>query len=432
MDESKIEEETGSAVDAGEGEGHWHPVRKLLFRFSCIYFLWYALPDFAFPGRSNDFVVAMYRIAIWVGENILKLGDELSFDPAPTSGDTTVHYVKLLVMVVASLAGSLVWTLFDRRRPHYRRLGGWLVVVCRYYLMSVMLTYGFNKVFLGQFHPLSLDRLLETYGASSPMGLLWTTMEYSRPYTLFSGLAEVIGGLLMGLRRTTTLGACIVAGVMSNVVMMNFSYDVPVKLYSSHLLLMALVLLALDSRRLLDVLVLNRPARAAVYSPHFVGRRGRIATLAVKALTIGLFLVMNVSTGLASQKFYGSDASKPPLWGIYDVETFVMDEEILPPLLTDARRWQNLIFDTRGRLSVRMMDGTIERYGFAVDGANKLSIYRDRRYSWTYERPSPERLLLAGELGGRAVSLELRARDLDDFLLVRRGFHWVNEVPLIR
>ncbi len=27
------------------------------------------------------------------------------------------------------------------------------------------------------------------------------------------------------------------------------------------------------------------------------------------------------------------------------------------------------------------------------------------------------------------LSLEMKARDLNDFPLVRRGFHWINEVP---
>ena len=43
------------------------------------------------------------------------------------------------------------------------------------------------------------------------------------------------------------LGALIAAVVMSQIVMLNFSYDVPVKLFSMHLLLQALVLAAPDA-----------------------------------------------------------------------------------------------------------------------------------------------------------------------------------------
>ena len=99
-----------------------------------------------------------------------------------------------------------------------------------------MILYGASKVFMGQFGPPGFGRLLETYGDSSPMGLLWTFMGFSQGYTFFAGLAEMLGGVLMITRRTTLLGAMVSAGVLSNIVLLNFFYDVPVKQFSSHLL----------------------------------------------------------------------------------------------------------------------------------------------------------------------------------------------------
>jgi len=48
------------------------------------------------------------------------------------------------------------------------------------------------------------------------------------------------GGMLLLFRRTVTLGAIASAAALLNIVLLNFCYDVPVKLYSAHLLLMAL------------------------------------------------------------------------------------------------------------------------------------------------------------------------------------------------
>lgn len=64
-------------------------------------------------------------------------------------------------------------------------------------------------------------------------------MGYSRTYTIFAGAGEVIGGVLLFFRRTTTLGALILCGVLANVVALNFSYGIPVKIFSSLLLLLA-------------------------------------------------------------------------------------------------------------------------------------------------------------------------------------------------
>jgi hypothetical protein len=76
-------------------------------------------------------------------------------------------------------------------------------------------------------------------------------------------LGEVLAGVLLVWRRTATLGALIAAGVMANVVMLNFCYDVPVKLMSSHLLVCALLIAYSDGVRLLNAFVLNQPTPPA-------------------------------------------------------------------------------------------------------------------------------------------------------------------------
>lgn len=441
MDRSQIEtSKEHEATEEAPDDASLHPARKLAFRFACIYFLWYAIPDYS-AGHDTFLSTAMDRLAAWMGERVFGLGEiDVGFT---SSGDRTVHYVKLLVMLAGSIAGALLWTLLDRRRRHSvssaslwedRKAAEWLVVAVRFYLIVVMLGYGFAKVFPSQFAPPSLSRLLQPFGDASPMGVLWTAIGYSRAYAAFGGLGEIAGALLLAWRRTTTLGALIIVAVMSNVVMINFSYDVPVKLYSSHLLLMALALVALDWRRIWNVLVLNRPAPAAVHPPHFATPVARQRALAAKLLILALLIAINVREGLENQRIYSRGGAKAPLYGLYDVETFVLDGEVLPPLLTDERRWRNVAFDVRREVGLRMMDGSIEKRTYQVEGANRLSMYRDTedgtsftRSQWTFKRPSPETLLLEGELDGSPVSLEMRARDPRDFVLLNRGFNWINE-----
>jgi len=70
-------------------------------------------------------------------------------------------------------------------------------------------------------------------------------------------------------RKTSTLGALMSVGVLSNVVALNFSYDVPVKLYSSHLLAQAIFLLLPDARRLGNFFFLNRSTECVRMEPLF-------------------------------------------------------------------------------------------------------------------------------------------------------------------
>lgn len=39
---------------------------------------------------------------------------------------------------------------------------------------------------------------------------------------------------------------------------------------------------------------------------------------------------------------------------------------------------------------------------------------------------------LSGDAGDQRISATLRRIDRDDFLLVNRGFHWINEFPFNR
>src|SRR6185436_5234324 len=114
-------------------------------------------------------------------------------------------------------------------------------MAAHYQLFAQMLSYGIAKVLKLQFAAIGPIGLLRTYGEDSPMRLLWAFMGHSRPYNWFIGLSEVVGGVLLLFRRTTTLGALLLIAVMTNVVMLNLCYDVPVKLHASHLLIAAIV-----------------------------------------------------------------------------------------------------------------------------------------------------------------------------------------------
>src|SRR5262249_16489190 len=150
----------------------------------------------------------------------------------------TLDYVRLLVIVILAALGAIAWSLVDRRRAHPRlATAAWIVL--RYYVAAAMMFYGAAKIVKSQFPDLPPGWTCQRVGGSSPMRLMWDFMGYSTLYTVFAGLAEALGGVLLLWRRTATLGALVVIAVMTNVVMMNFSYDVPLKLYSTRLLVMA-------------------------------------------------------------------------------------------------------------------------------------------------------------------------------------------------
>ena len=127
----------------------------------------------------------------------------------------------------------------------------------------------------------------------SPIGdlqralLFWHTMGYSYAYASFTGLGEIVGGLLLLWRRTVTLGGLLLIAVMSNVVVFNWFYSVGVQWPAMHFLAMAVFLAVPETRRLLDLYVLNRPVSAAPREPSVLARSSlRPWRFALKGLAI--------------------------------------------------------------------------------------------------------------------------------------------------
>ena len=132
-----------------------------------------------------------------------------------------------------------------------------------------MFYYGLAKVIPTQFPPPSLVTLVEPVGNLSRTDLLWTFIGASTAYQIFTGCAEVLGGILLVVPRTTMLGALICLADMIQVFVLNMTYDFGLKLISFHLILMSLILLAPDFRRLSNLFFLDRAAGPSSHPPLF-------------------------------------------------------------------------------------------------------------------------------------------------------------------
>jgi ABC-type multidrug transport system fused ATPase/permease subunit len=231
-----------------EYKEQWNTSSKVLFRLLFTYFVLYILLAFLSPLFETP-----YR---WIGKMVFGINYEYEVS-GNGSGDHTFAYITLFVNAVSTFVIFIFWTLIDAKRKSYNKLLYWFLVFLRVVIVAAMLLYGFVKIFKLQFPSASLTHLLDPLGDLSPMGLAWTYMGFSKGFNVFVGFLEVLGGLLLIPRRTQTLGSFIVIGVMTQVAVMNFCFDIPVKLFSVHLVLMALVIFITDNR-FLNVFIRNK------------------------------------------------------------------------------------------------------------------------------------------------------------------------------
>lgn len=423
-------------------------LRRFAFRFTAAYLVLFNLP---FPLDTLGIDVPSGRfwraIVSWVAIHVLQIGPvTLGGD---INGDTAGAWVRVCCCLVLALAAATVWVWFDRQRRYDRTCHDVLRVYVRYLLALWILYYAMAKLVGMQFPFPEPDQLARTYGESEPFELMWTFMGYSMAYSLFAGLAELAGALLLLFRRTTTLGALITAAVMTNIVMLDLSYDVPVKLISIHLLLFALFLLVPDLRRLANVLVLNRPTEAVPLTRVWPAPWMRPVVGGLMALFIAWNLYGLTMAGISSATQSGYWAEKPTPYGLYDVETFVRDGSVVPPLLTDTTRWRTVGFNQRGgtvAFQVRHMNNSffLGYRRMTIDSVHG-TLTLDSRISegsppsqepgtgpappplvMAFTRPAPDQMRLEGNVDGSALSVLLRRVKEENFSLIKREFRWIR------
>jgi hypothetical protein len=420
---------------ASATEPHWKFATRLAFRLVFVYQILYSFP---FPLNllpGSDKVLGWYdglfaAMTTWTAAHILHLGQPVVLTPF-IGGDSLFGWVQNLVKLLIAVIAAVLWSILDRKRTHYRGLQEWLWLYVRLVLGTALIGYGALKVIKVQFPDLFLWRLLSPYADSSPGGLLWSFMGYSKLYNLFTGLVEMAGGMLLFVPRLATLGALLSIGAMANVFVLNLSYDVSVKLYSLNLLLMGVYLMAPEAQRMLNVFILNRTAAPVLHAPLFHKKWLNAGMLALQAVLLVAVGGSELYQGYQRYTLSGDGAPPPPLFGVYDVDEFVVNGQPRPAVFTDAARWHRVTFERYNLMAIFAGSEPVKRYKTKIDlSRHDLQLHPIVPGNWMagfhFDEPSPGLLTLRGEMNGQQIQARLRKIELKSFPLYANGFHWIQ------
>ncbi|MEV0359967.1 DoxX family protein [Nocardia sp. NPDC050697] len=412
----------------------WHPLTRIAFRFGVVYFglylLLFAQMLYVYAGIAAQWLpdsAVLWQMRLvqgpvaWTGRHVFD-ADAVLRDNG--SGDQTAIWVQLFLHLVVAAAAAAIWSVLDRRRPAYPVLFRWFTVLLRLALAGQLLLYGFAKAVPNQMPFPALTTLITPYGEQRLMDVLWNQVGAAPAYEILLGLAEIAAGLLLVLPRTATLGALLGAVCMAQVFLLNLTFDVPVKLHSWHLLLIAVVLLLPHLRALADLFVLGRSGDPVTPPPLLGSPRANRIAFAVQLLLIAWLIAGQVQVAADGYREYGNGTPRPELYGIWEVTDFELAGTALPPLRTDPARWHRLVIDTGGAAYQRM-DDTLVPIAAELEAGTLVLTGPDPIARFTVERPAAELLTLRGELGGAPATIALRQRDPHTFPMYHPPFRWV-------
>jgi uncharacterized membrane protein YphA (DoxX/SURF4 family) len=396
--------------------------RNVVLRFLQLYIISYVYL-FIFTSQFSPLAEIYKNGVLWLCKNIFHQ-NQVEYIQMTGSGDTTLDYWVVIVNIGLAAVAALVILLADKKQRTFKDFHWFTVVIVRYYVAMIMLSYGFAKLHNGQFPPNSIGRLEEKIGDMSPMGVVWTMMGASTGYTFVSGLLEAIGGLLLLFRRTKTFGALFSMTVMINVALLNFFYDVPVKIFSSHIVLFCVFIVSGDAITLYRFFVLHQPSQLRFKKRTSDKKWKRITLTGLKWLVVAFFIWSS-----SSVLFYTPPAV--PMEGAYSVDKFIINNQEMPS--NDSFGWKKILISYPGRTNIILNNDSTKAFQSVLDTGKRTLMLRktdeQNIYAYLHYNTQKDSIIFTGNRGSDSIKIKTIRKKKEDYPLNKRGFHWINEYP---
>lgn len=341
------------------------------------------------------------------------------------SSDATTMYLLFFVMLFFALIITGTLSFFSFWKIHQDKILKTIQLILTFYLALVLLKYGFDKIFKAQFYLPEPNTLFTPLGMLEKDILFWSTMGTSRSYNIFMGLMEVIPAMFLLYHKTRNLGLFITLGVLINVVCVNFSFDISVKLFSSFLLLITLVLLAPNLKTFLRLFIQSKVSQLKVLSGKNIIQKSTIR-ISIKTILILFFLIESFYPYWQMGNFNDDKMPRNYLHGAYEVtEVIASNPQINLPLI-------KRVFIHRSNYFIfQYEDDSMEDYHLEISQTHQtftLTNYDSEKIVLKYQYNSNNKTL---QLTSLELGIEIHTQTIDwkSLPLLQPLFHWtVDEI----
>jgi hypothetical protein len=408
----------------------WPSRKKIAFLFFFLYILIFAC-SFSFPHPFipdfGKFLSPLFeKWSSFTGKHIFNLSGNENYALESDTAGLYLHAFNL-VFIVAILSALIFFT--DRKRKNYLNIQWWFFVFLRYFLALHLLSYGCDKIFKAQFYFPEPNTLFTTVGETPKDLLYWSTMGSSRGYNLFLGSIEVIAALLLFSRTASLAGALLSLAIFINVLAVNLCFDISVKLFSSFLILICLLLISNDYKKLFSFFFGKNSPQAEKWQPSFLSKPSfKFPHIILKCGIILLFILSATHPYTSTGNFNDDKAPRPFLHGAYAVSLFVKNGDTIAPDLRNVSRWKRAFVHRRGFFIVQNMNDELLDYELKYDSANsKLHLFNyadSLSAQLNYSLRSDSSMILRGDFFGDTLLLHLKKLDLKNLWLLQDEFEW--------
>jgi hypothetical protein len=166
--------------------------------------------------------------------------------------------------------------------------------------------------------------------------------------------------------------------------------------------------------------LLNRTVAPSAQAELFSRRRANRIALTAQILFGNLVRMGHRKTALKTLRHLGGESD--------------VDRPTTPFAASDRRRpLRRIIFDSPRWMAFQRMDDSFAFYDVLINSNDKtLMLTREDgdknwKAAFAIQRPAQDKLILDGEMDGHRIHMLLQLTDRNKFLLVSRGFHWIQD-----
>ncbi len=259
-------------------------------------------------------------------------------------------------------------------KPYYNNKMIWkfysyMQIFARYYLAFILLLYGFDKVDYNQFKapPSTLGAPI---GDVQPIQIFRAFMNTSKSYGFFAGFIEIAAAVLLLYRRTSILGSLFSMLVLINVLMLNISFDISLKLLIINLLLFCIYIFLPYIRNIFKYfLSLQNKFLPNNNSRIHGGKKWIKYVLKFSVIIIVVFMLVRLEI-----RWY-KETNFPPHKNL--IGTYIINHQGNTGKDFDyTEKWKKLTFNYDPSFGLHFMNDTISGFVFTLDTAKRLLDFR--------------------------------------------------------
>lgn len=333
------------------------------------------------------------------------------------SSDSTTFYLLFLVLFLIAIFLNLFLQFSSFWKNNQRKIFNILQLILVYYLALIMLKYGFDKIFKAQFYLPEPNTLFTPLGMLDKDILYWSTIGSSHSYNVFIGLLEVIPALMLLFKKTRILGLFILSGVLLNVLFVNLGFDISVKLFSSFLLFITLILLAPSLKNILQFFVMNKSISLTNFTGDYL-INSKFIRLSIKGIIVLFIFSESLFPYIQSGNYNDDKAPKISMHGAYEISDNQTDG------ILENLKIKRFFIHRQGYFIFQYKDDSMEDFHLEIQ-QNKLILtnYDEEKIEldYNYSEASKTLKIKSKELGWTIYGEGIKWREMP---LMKEGYHW--------